>query len=178
MTSIARRKWWWGEPQRDIAAVLITFVQRAFYHKKGYELRKIFRLAHTDGHQSSSVVWIRKLNQFCFKLYFFLYISTPEPLRAYQTGMDKGLIVVLNTSTDDYFYSLRSTLGYQVGIHNPYNFPDATNGNYHQFIIPQNTEAFLKLDVATIKTDKDVMRYSLQKVCINIFTLWEYLNSS
>lgn len=92
--------------------------------------------------------------------------------------MDKGLIIVLNTSTDDYFYTLRSTIGFVVGIHNPYNFPDATNGNYHQFIIPQNTEAFLKLDVATIKTDTDVMRYSLEKVCINICTLCEHLNNS
>lgn len=80
--------------------------------------------------------------------------------------MDKGLIVVLNTSADDYFYSLRNTIGFVVGIHNPRNFPDASNGNYHQFIIPRSTEAFLKLDVATVKTDTDVMRYSIEKVRI------------
>lgn len=78
--------------------------------------------------------------------------------------MERGLIVVLNASTADYFFSLRSTIGFVVGVHNPRNYPDATNGNYHQFIVPQNTEAFLKLDVATVKTDTDVMRYSLEKV--------------
>lgn len=83
--------------------------------------------------------------------------------------MDKGLLVVLNTSTADYFYSLRSTVGFVVGIHNSRNYPDATNGNYHQFIIPASTEAFLKLDVATIKTDTDVTRYSVTKVCKNKF---------
>jgi len=81
--------------------------------------------------------------------------------------MDKGLMVVLNTSTADYFFSLRSTIGFVVGIHNPHNYPDATNGNYHQFIIPESTETFLKLDVATVKTDEDVMRYSIEKVCVN-----------
>lgn len=78
--------------------------------------------------------------------------------------MDKGLIVVLNTSTSDYFYSLRSTVGFVVGIHNPRNYPDATNGNYHQYIIPQNTEAFLKMDAATVKSDEAVTRYSVKKV--------------
>lgn len=99
--------------------------------------------------------------------FLLLYFSYVEPLRAYQTGMDKGLIVVLNTSTADYFYSLRSTIGFVVGIHNPRNYPDATNGNYHQFIIPQNTEAFLKLEVATVQTDTDVIRYSIEKVWTN-----------
>lgn len=80
--------------------------------------------------------------------------------------MDRGLIVVLNTSAEDYFYSLRNTIGFVVGIHNPHNYPDATNGNYHQFVIPQKTEAFLKLDVATVITDTEVMRYSIEKVCI------------
>lgn len=78
--------------------------------------------------------------------------------------MDKGLVVVLNTSTADYFYSIRSTIGFAVGIHYPYNFPDAANGNYHQYIIPSNTEAFVKLDTSTIKTDSDVTRYSVEKV--------------
>lgn len=73
-------------------------------------------------------------------------------------------MVVLNTSTADYFYSLRSTIGFLVGIHNPRNFPDVTNGNYHQFVVPESTEAFIKLDVATVQTDEAVTRYSLDKV--------------
>lgn len=90
--------------------------------------------------------------------------STRNPLRLYQTGTDNGLIVVLNSTASDYFYSLRSLIGFIVGIHNPRNYPDATNGNYHQFVVPQNTETFLKLDVTTIQTDNEVMRYPLQKV--------------
>lgn len=101
----------------------------------------------------------------------YTYFSSSKPIRAYQTGMDKGLIVVLNTSTADYFFSLRSTIGYLVGIHNPRNYPDATNGNYHQFLIPDSTETFLKLDVATVNTDEEVARYDLNKVWINVIIL-------
>ncbi|XP_037032500.1 sodium channel protein Nach-like [Bradysia coprophila] len=89
--------------------------------------------------------------------------NTQEPLRSYQTGTENGLIVVLNSTASDYFYSLRSMIGFVVGIHNARNFPDSTNGNYHQFVVPQNTETFLKLDVATVKTDNEVARYPLEK---------------
>lgn len=55
-------------------------------------------------------------------------------------------------------------IGFVVGIHNARNFPDPSNGNYHQFVVPQNTETFLKLEVATVKTDSEVIRYPLDKV--------------
>lgn len=78
--------------------------------------------------------------------------------------MNQGLTVVLNSTSSDYFYSLHSTIGFIVGIHNSRNYPDSTNGNYHQFVLPQNTEAFFKLDIQTIQTDEDVLRYSVEKV--------------
>lgn len=78
--------------------------------------------------------------------------------------MDNGLTVVLNATASDYFYSLHSTVGFIIIIHNSQNYPDETNGNYRQFILPPNTEAFLKLDTRTVKTNTDVTKFSIDKV--------------
>lgn len=98
--------------------------------------------------------------------------SVDKPARSEFDGPDSGLVFVLNASTADYYFPIRNTLGFNVLIFNPDDFPDQENGGMLQLLLNPNTEAFFKLDATTIESDSAVEQYSPeQRGCLFVHEL-------
>lgn len=94
------------------------------------------------------------------------------------TGSNRGLIVIVNTSTEDYFYPNKNTLGYSISINSPTEYPDESSGNFNRIIVPTRTEAFVKLDVTTIEATEAVEMFSIEQVyfILKIFFIYKFFN--
>ena len=75
-----------------------------------------------------------------------------------------GLIILVNGSSDDYFYSPFNSMGFVVQVHNPHEYPDSTSGSVIERFVRLGTETFLRVDGVTITSERDIMRYSADKV--------------
>lgn len=84
-------------------------------------------------------------------------------MRTFQTGPDRGLIVLVNTSTVDYYYSTKNSNGFTVSINSPTEFPDESSGNFNRYILKNRTEAYIKLDVTALKAKEGVESYSIEQ---------------
>lgn len=88
----------------------------------------------------------------------------PEPLSLYTdiTGPDMGLILVLNGSSDDYFYPLVNSYGFNVQIFDPYEIPDTAAGGVVEKSVNLGMETFLRVNGVTIRTEEEVRRYAVE----------------
>lgn len=105
----------------------------------------------------------------CFELEFLnncvsSWIRQKEPLRTCHTGATYGLVVVVNTSIADYFYPTKNSAGFSISINSPTEFPDETSGHFQRIVLPSRTEAFVMLDVRTVKAEPEVANYTPQQV--------------
>lgn len=97
----------------------------------------------------------------------FLSSTQSTLLKTNLTGASKGLIVLLNGTTSDYFYSNRNTLGFAVQLFSPGNFPDGTTGNLREYILNPGREVYLKLLVTTEKSMNTIRPYGInQRKCL------------
>ncbi|EAA00980.5 AGAP001631-PA [Anopheles gambiae str. PEST] len=71
------------------------------------------------------------------------------------TGPEMGLVLLLNGSSNDYFYNLFNNIGFNV--------PDSTAGGVNEQFVHLGTETFIRVDAITINSEPDVLRYSRQK---------------
>uniref|UniRef100_A0A182NS27 Pickpocket n=1 Tax=Anopheles dirus TaxID=7168 RepID=A0A182NS27_9DIPT len=71
------------------------------------------------------------------------------------TGPEMGLVLLLNGSSNDYFYNLFNNIGFNV--------PDITAGGVNEQFVHLGTETFIRVDAITINSEPDVLRYSRQK---------------
>lgn len=93
--------------------------------------------------------------------------SLPKPIRNFQMGPDKGLVVLLNTSTVDYYYSTKNSDGFTISINSPSEFPDESSGNFNRYILKNRTEAYVKLDVIALRANAAVESCSVkQRGCL------------
>lgn len=82
-------------------------------------------------------------------------------------GSDQGLVVILNSTTDDYFYTMKNIFGFTVQIFNNHDFCDITTGAVHEQIIDVNEEVFMRLRVSTLKGDESIRPYTKeQRQCL------------
>uniref|UniRef100_A0AAG5CT62 Pickpocket n=1 Tax=Anopheles atroparvus TaxID=41427 RepID=A0AAG5CT62_ANOAO len=79
------------------------------------------------------------------------------------TGPEMGLVLLLNGSSNDYFYNLFNNIGFNLQIFNPTEVPDMTSGGVSEQFIHLGTETFIRVDAITINSEPDVLRYSRQK---------------
>lgn len=100
-------------------------------------------------------VWLSKWRN---QTYFFP--STKKPLHSGFTGPNSGLILILNTTLNDYYYTLRNTLGFNVHVFNPQEYPDGQTGSFLQLFANPETEVFFKLTVTTVDSIPAVQQYS------------------
>ncbi|XP_058055966.1 pickpocket protein 28 [Anopheles bellator] len=107
----------------------------------------------------------------------------PPPYHLDVGGPEMGLVVLLNGSTNDYFYNLFNNIGFnvridalsitfraagcvvspQLQIFNPNEVPDITAGGVSEQFIQLGMETFVRVDAITIYSEPDVRRYSRQK---------------
>uniref|UniRef100_A0A182R606 Pickpocket n=1 Tax=Anopheles funestus TaxID=62324 RepID=A0A182R606_ANOFN len=79
------------------------------------------------------------------------------------TGPEMGLVLLLNGSSNDYFYNLFNNIGFNLQIFNPNEVPDSTAGGVNEQFVHLGTETFIRIDAITINSEPDVLRYSRQK---------------
>uniref|UniRef100_A0A182MCM8 Uncharacterized protein n=1 Tax=Anopheles culicifacies TaxID=139723 RepID=A0A182MCM8_9DIPT len=79
------------------------------------------------------------------------------------TGPEMGLVLLLNGSSNDYFYNLFNNIGFNLQIFNPNEVPDGTAGGVNEQFVHLGTETFIRIDAITINSEPDVLRYSRQK---------------
>ncbi|XP_053669889.1 pickpocket protein 28-like [Anopheles nili] len=100
----------------------------------------------------------------------------PSPYFLDVTGPEMGLVLLLNGSSNDYFYNLFNSIGFNVShslslsrcheklqIFNPHEAPDSTAGGVSEQFVHLGTETFIRVDAITINSEPDVLRYSRQK---------------
>lgn len=81
--------------------------------------------------------------------------------------MDGGILVVLNATTNDYYYQLGNTGRFNVFIFRSSDFPDAQTGGLVQLVVNPDHETFYRLSVTTIDSLRDTLQYSpRQRGCL------------
>lgn len=97
-------------------------------------------------------------------------------------GPDMGLIVVLNNTSDDYFYNYYNTVGFsvarksfifqnfelenidfQVQVHEFDAYPDPSSGSSTERFILPGEETFVRLDATSMTSEKDILGYRAEK---------------
>lgn len=78
-------------------------------------------------------------------------------------GPDLGLTVLLNLSSDDYYYPSRSFIGATVLIFDPDEFADAETGGVREVPIEPFQEVRVTLNMKTKIADEQVQGYSVEK---------------
>lgn len=77
-----------------------------------------------------------------------------------------GLILLLNTTTDDYFYAEGSTNGFNVKLFATQRIPDTSMGEMEEFHVDPGEDIDVNLHLITQQTMEDVRSYSVpQRGC-------------
>lgn len=93
--------------------------------------------------------------------------SPKESVRGKTAGPNQGLIVLLNASTSDYFYTLKNSIGFNVHVFRAANYPDSTLGNFHDEVVDPFEEVYLTLDVSTLRSTKTIEQFTInERKCI------------
>lgn len=66
--------------------------------------------------------------------------------------------MLLNTSTADYFYPIRNTVGFSVTITSPAVFVDEASGHVQRVIVPGRTEVFVSLNTRTVRASAEMVQ--------------------
>lgn len=80
------------------------------------------------------------------------------------TGTDRGLVLLLNTTTSDYYYSTRNTVGFSINVFDAYDYPDDANGYLTQVILNNEVEGLLELEATSTISDHATMYYDAKQV--------------
>lgn len=75
-----------------------------------------------------------------------------------------GLKLVINNRPEDYFYSTLSTMGVQVLIYQPGDYPDKVSGSLVDLIAPIETATFVEVTSSIVKSEDSIKAYPLEKV--------------
>ncbi|KAL7030503.1 hypothetical protein ACKWTF_006687 [Chironomus riparius] len=103
---------------------------------------------------------------FCCSFNYVQYNDNNEKNYPYHneiTGPDMGLIVVLNSFSNDYFYNIRNTMGFHVFIHNPLEYPDTQTGTAIERLVLPGQEIFIRVDASSITSTRDILGYKAEK---------------
>lgn len=86
------------------------------------------------------------------------------PLLPGKIGYANGLNVVVNTSTDDYYYPITSFAGTLTLIYDTMDFSDMSTGNTRLEVIDPNSENFIRISINVYEADPEVKNYAVDKV--------------
>lgn len=90
------------------------------------------------------------------------------------TGPSSGLVFILNSSTNDFYYPIYHTIGFQLQIFNPNEYPDNQNGVLQQLLINPNSEAYFSLAAKKILSDDALLPYApVKRGCLFESELYE-----
>jgi acid-sensing ion channel, other len=78
-------------------------------------------------------------------------------------GPDMGLTILVNLSSDDYFYPLKNFLGATALIFDPQEFADSGTGGVREVPIEPYQEVRITLNINTKIAVDEVQRYSIEK---------------
>ncbi|XP_068903807.1 sodium channel protein Nach-like isoform X2 [Tenebrio molitor] len=78
-------------------------------------------------------------------------------------GLGNGLTVELRNELDDYFYTKQASLGANVHVFDPMDYPDKNSGSLNEFLVGFATEYFLQIETKGIRSVEDVINYPLDK---------------
>lgn len=74
----------------------------------------------------------------------------PEPLTTRSYGVENGLQLVLNASSEDYYYPLLYNSGYSVLVFQSHDYPDMASGYLEQRFIKPNVDTMVELFPSTL----------------------------
>lgn len=98
---------------------------------------------------------------------YFIIKSIGKPRQTSRTGVNSGLVIVINASTADFYYPIRHTIGFNLLIFNPFEYPDNQNGVMQQLFVNPNVDAFYELQATTVESSSSVEQYSpTQRGCM------------
>lgn len=96
-----------------------------------------------------------------------MHRSMEKPNKTHFIGPKTGLSFVLNSTTDDYYFSTGDHVGFYVQILDNAQYPDSANGELTQMFVDTNTKAYFKLVPATVESKKSTAQYSaIQRGCL------------
>jgi hypothetical protein len=101
-----------------------------------------------------------------------------------------GLVVIVNPNVEDYFYTTRSTEGFNVSgsfdtfplvmflfycfqilIYNPHDYPDVNSGNLRERYVTRGTRNFLSLVPRTILASDTIRSFTPHQVVHDKFIM-------
>ena len=107
--------------------------------------------------------------------------SRNRPYYSDVTGPDMGLILVINNTSDDYFYNILNTKGFtvrfkssptqisqqnfnfQIQVHNSYEFPDPSSGSAIERLVGPGEEIFVRVDATSMTSERDIANYRAER---------------
>ncbi|RZB39681.1 sodium channel protein Nach-like, partial [Asbolus verrucosus] len=80
-----------------------------------------------------------------------------------ESGFQNGLSVIVNHDPDDYYCTVISSMGINVHIFHPNDYPDKSSGGLIEIMNNIGSENFLEIIPTTINAVEDVMNYPVDK---------------
>ncbi|KAJ3643910.1 hypothetical protein Zmor_015337 [Zophobas morio] len=80
-----------------------------------------------------------------------------------EAGLHSGLTVVLNNQLNDYFYTKQASMGANVHIFNPTDYPDKSSGGLSEQLIGISTEFLIQLETITYDAVRDVVYHPVDE---------------
>lgn len=94
-----------------------------------------------------------------------MYILRPRDEVFYPngTGPEMGLILLLNSSTADYFYAEESAVGFNIKLFGTQRIPDTSMGEMEEFHVCPGEDVSVRLNLFSQHTTEHVRAYSVAK---------------
>ncbi|KAF5282751.1 hypothetical protein FQR65_LT02748 [Abscondita terminalis] len=121
---------------------------KCIWKTKTYNCSKLFQLRSTY------------VGFCCTFNYLRSYTSEVEE-RLNAEGEDNGLIITARSDLDDYCFPSLPSIGLNVQIFTPTDYPDATSGSLLFQLLPINTEALFGLEPQTFYSVSEVKKYPI-----------------
>ncbi|KYB27522.1 Pickpocket protein 28-like Protein [Tribolium castaneum] len=78
-------------------------------------------------------------------------------------GINYGLTIELNNQIDDYFYTQHASLGANIHIFNPDDYPDKNSGGLTEQLVGLSREFYMQLETIGFRSVPEVIDYSVDK---------------
>ncbi|XP_075158097.1 pickpocket 27 [Haematobia irritans] len=94
----------------------------------------------------------------------YLYDKTPEEYYyVNRTGKDMGLVLLLNSSTSDYFYTEDNWNGFNIQIFGNQRIPETSTGEVGQFHVDAGDSIEIRLQLISQFTTKETQDHPVEK---------------
>ncbi|XP_015432820.1 PREDICTED: sodium channel protein Nach-like [Dufourea novaeangliae] len=155
----------------DITAIMkrltpdcTKLLQRCLFHNEERTCSEIFQFRKTQDGFCCTFNYATKGDDLLLRHGFDHKL---DPLKVEYLGEDRGLVVLMDLSINDYFYPIFPITGCKVNIFNPHDYPDVSSGGVIEILVSPTRQVKVAVEAIVAYSTPNILAYSLEhRYCV------------